>query len=314
MANTQMTYTGWKKWTPTDEEWTEFCVSKKPPFEMLENEYLIVYDNSESPLYYCYENGTLRQFRGGSIKFTLKKELQDDPYSAQSTEGQKKKTSKSSYKQEKPNVVTPRNVEQYCAFDLLNNDKITCKLLTGNFGSGKTMLATYTALQMLNAGKVDKIIWLRNNISAAGTEQIGYLPGTEFEKLKPWLGPFIDHLGNEQRVMKLVENSQLEVPALGFIRGRNLEHSVIICSEAQNLTEELVKLIIGRVGEGSYLIFDGDFHHQVDRAIFEKSPGIKRMIDVLAGNPLFGYIHLPKSERSETARLADEFDKKQGEN
>jgi PhoH-like ATPase len=254
-------------------------------------------------------SGQLRQFRGGSLKFTLKKEPVSVEENNQDIGSKKSKKSRSYYKQEKSNVVTPRNEEQYCAFDLLNNDDITCKLLTGNYGSGKTMLATYAALQMLNSGKVDKIIWLRNNISAAGTEQIGYLPGTEFEKLKPWLGPFIDHLGSEQRVMKLVENGQLEVPALGFIRGRNLEHAVIICSEAQNLTEELVKLIIGRVGEGSYLIFDGDFHHQVDRPLFEKSPGIKRMIEVLAGNPLFGYVHLPKSERSSTARLADEFEK-----
>lgn len=311
MVNNNVTYTGWKKWTPTTEEWAQFSDNMQVPFELKPNEYLIIYDDmNENPSYWVKDGENLRHFRGGSLKFSLKKEQAELSFE-NTTEGtsNKNKKSKSAYKQEKINVITPRNAEQTCAFELLNNDNIKCKLLTGNFGSGKTMLATYAALQMLNDKKVDKIIWLRNNITAAGTEQIGYLPGTEFEKLKPYLGPFIDHLKSEQRVMKLVEKGQLEVPALGFIRGRNLENSVIICSEAQNLTEELVKLIIGRVGEGSYLIFDGDFHHQVDRQLFEKSPGIKRMIEILAGNPLFGYVHLPKSERSEVARLADEFDK-----
>ncbi len=120
--------------------------------------------------------------------------------------------------------------------------------------------------------------------------------------------PFIDHLKDERTVLKLIENQQLEVDALGYIRGRNIENAAIICSESQNLTEELVKLIIGRVAEGSYLFFDGDFKHQVDKDIFKKSPGIKRMIEVLAGEKLFGYVDMPISERSATAKLADKFD------
>lgn len=287
-------YTGWKKWTPTLDEWAEFEASGKVPFELKENEYLLMY--SEDGLLtnqLIKKHGQLKKIGRSSLKFLI---------------GDKNVESKNKYKQPKSMSLAPINDEQICAFDLLNDDEITCKLLTGNYGSGKTMLAVYYAMQMLNSGKVDKIVWLRNNISAAGTENIGYLPGTEFEKLKPWLGPFIDHLGSEQRVMKLIENGELEVPALCFIRGRNIENAVVICSEAQNLTEDLVKLILGRIGKNSYVVFDGDFKHQIDKPIFEKSPGLKRLIEKLSGNKLFGYVDLPTSERSDTAKLADEFD------
>ena len=300
--NTEI-YTGWKKWTPTLDEWAEFEATNEVPFELKENEYLLVYSNDDKlTTTHVFKDGRLEKIGRSSLKFSIGPAY-DEP--EQLNEALKKKNK---YKQPKQAHLAPINDEQICAFDLLNNDEITCKLLTGNYGSGKTMLAVYYAMQMLCAGKVDKIVWLRNNISAAGTENIGYLPGTEFEKLKPWLGPFIDHLGSEQRVNKLIENGQLEVPALCFIRGRNIENAVVICSEAQNLTEDLIKLILGRIGKNSYIIFDGDFKHQIDKPIFEKSPGLKRLIEKLAGNKLFGYVDLPISERSDTARLADEFD------
>jgi len=301
-------YTGYRKWEPTDLECAEFYTTGNVPFELQENEYLIIkFADGQKGFYRC-EAHKLVQLHGGSLSFELKKDKAGEQSDEATAAEKSKKRSKSPYKSAKVNTITPKNEEQICAFDLLNNDKITCKLLTGSYGSGKTMLAVYAAMQMLNEGKIDKIIWLRNNVTAAGAESIGYLPGDQLEKLKPFLGPFIDHLQGEARVEKLLEKGQLEVPALGFIRGRNLDRCVIICSEAQNLTEELVKLIIAKAGEGSYLIFDGDFKHQVDRPLFEKSPGLKRMIEVLAGNPLFGYVDLPKSERSATARLADEFE------
>lgn len=264
---------------------------------MKENEYLLLYsENGELTSTYAYKDGILEKIGRGSLKFQI----------GPQKEGAEE--SKNKYKKPKTMALAPINDEQICAFDLLLDDAITCKLLTGNYGSGKTMLAVYWAMQELCAGKIDKIVWLRNNVAAAGTEQIGYLPGTEFEKLKPWLGPFIDHLGSEQRVQKLVDSGQLEVPALCFIRGRNIERAAVICSEAQNLTEDLIKLILGRIGKGSYVVFDGDFKHQIDKPIFEKSPGLRRLIQALAGNRLFGYVDLPESERSDTARLADEFD------
>ena len=99
----------------------------------------------------------------------------------------------------------------------------------------------------------------------------------------------------------------MEVQHLGFIRGRDIKNSIILCSEAENLTKQHVQLLIGRVGEGSSLWLDGDFK-QVDSKIFEENSGLNIAIDKLKGNKLFGFVHLEKSERSETAALADLLD------
>jgi PhoH-like ATPase len=98
----------------------------------------------------------------------------------------------------------------------------------------------------------------------------------------------------------------LEVIPLGFLRGRSIRNAIIICSEAENLTKEHIQLLMGRVDEGSALWIDGDVR-QRDRVAFEKSKGLETMIDRLKGEPLFGYVHLVKSERSATARLADKL-------
>lgn len=99
----------------------------------------------------------------------------------------------------------------------------------------------------------------------------------------------------------------LEIEHLGYMRGRDIKNSIILVSEAENLTKEHVQLLIGRVAEGSQIWFDGDLK-QTDSTVFEKYSGIKAMVEKLKGNSLFGYVHLKKSERSETARLADLLD------
>ena len=91
---------------------------------------------------------------------------------------------------------------------------------------------------------------------------------------------------------------------LGFLRGRSIKNSIIICSEAENLTREHLQLIIARVDEGSKLLIDADCR-QRDRLVFEKSKGIETMIDRLKDERLFSWVHLIKSERSATAALAD---------
>ena len=99
----------------------------------------------------------------------------------------------------------------------------------------------------------------------------------------------------------------MEVIPLGILRVRSLRNSIILCSEAENLTKEHIQLIIGRVDEGSELWLDADLK-QRDKAVFEKSAGLETLIQKLAGHKLFGYVHLVKTERSETARLADLLD------
>jgi len=267
-------YLGWKVWNPTDEEFAEFYTDKpKEPFPLLENEYLLIYVDDKLVDSYCKEGDHLRRFKHNTIKIKDKE------------------------------TIVPRNDEQKCAFDLMKNDDIKVKLLTGTWGSGKTFILVSAALEALKAHKFDRIVWIRNNVDVKDTKDLGALPGEVNDKLKPFLGPFIDHCG-EREVERMIEDGLLTVEPLQSLRGRNFENTLIMCSEAENLTKEHIQLIIARAAEGSAVWLDADCR-QRDKATFEKSKGVETLIERLQGNELFGYVHLIKTERSATARLAD---------
>lgn len=193
------------------------------------------------------------------------------------------------------------------AFDLLQSKTETIKVITGRFGSGKTFLMVANALQAIHDNKFEKIVWVRNNVGVKDTKDIGALPGNTIDKIFPYVMPLADHVGGVDGIEMLMRQGKLEVQHLGFIRGRDIKNSIILCSEAENLTKQHVQLLIGRVGEGSNLWLDGDFK-QVDSKVFEENSGLNIAIDKLKGNKLFGFVHLEKSERSETAALADLLD------
>ena len=203
--------------------------------------------------------------------------------------------------------ISPRNPQQQMAFDLLQDPKSTIKVLTGTYGSGKTMLMVVTALDLIQKGKFDSIVWVRNNIEVKDSMPLGALPGSAYEKLLPWAGPLIDHVGGMDGLERLTESRVIDIQHLGYIRGRDIKNSIIISTEAENLTSQHVQLLIGRVGEGSMLWLDGDYR-QVDKNIFKENSGLERAVNRLSGNELFGYVNLPTSERSATARLADLLD------
>lgn len=203
--------------------------------------------------------------------------------------------------------IKPRNPQQKFAMNMLLDDNKTVKLVTGRWGSGKTFLLAAAAIQALEDGKFDKIVFVRNNVQVKDTDALGALPGTSDDKMLPYLGPLLDHIGGEDGARYFVANHQLEVIPLGFLRGRSIRNSIIFCTEAENLTKEHLQLLLGRVDEGSNLWLDADLR-QRDRVSFERSQGIETMVERLKGNPLFGYVHLEKTERSKTAALADLLD------
>lgn len=302
----KQTYTGWVKWHPTKEELERFYGDLAYPFEkeLTENQYLIVYDLDNTPSYYCYEHGKLRPFKGRSIKTFREGDEQDGQ--SESSSKEKKSKKKSSYSKGKQALIYPRNDEQVCAFDLIKDEEKTIKLFTGAWGSGKTLILVTAALEALRLDKFEKIIWIRNNVDVKDTKDLGALPGEIIDKLLPYLGPFVDHAG-EDSVRTMINKKTLQVEPLQSLRGRNFENTLIMCSEAENLTKEHLQLIIARAAEGSQVWLDGDWK-QRDRTVFEKSRGLETLIERLAGEELFGYVHLIKSERSATARLADKLD------
>ena len=297
-----ITYTGWKKWSPTSDEWAELYATGAVPVSLKENEYLIVKSEGSSTIFYCYENGQLRKFTGGSIKTTK----DDTPVlleSSKSKQDDKQHSSAQKYSKGKNVVIVPRNDEQACAFDLMKDPSKTVKLLTGTWGTGKTLILVSAALEALKAGRFKKIVWIRNNVDVKDTKDLGALPGEVIDKLLPFLGPFIDHAG-ENSVRTMLNKGTLVVEPLQSLRGRNFDDTLIMCSEAENLTKEHIQLIIARAAEGSEVWFDAD-NRQRDKASFERSRGIETLIERFAGQKLFGYVHLVKSERSETAAMAD---------
>ena len=204
--------------------------------------------------------------------------------------------------------IKPRNLEQECALDMLNLDSASVKVLTGRYGSGKTFLMLSCAIEALNSGKFDKIVYVRNNIGVRDTMELGSLPGDEIDKLYPYLMPLADKVGGKFYLDKMLEDGEIEPIHLGYLRGRDLKNCLIYCTEAQNLTTDHVKLLLGRVGEGSELWLDGDFKAQVDKKVFQNDNGLRSLIEHLSGNPHFVYVNLEKSERSPVAALADLLD------
>ena len=203
--------------------------------------------------------------------------------------------------------IKPRNLQQQMAVDMLYDTNSTVKIITGRFGAGKDLLMCSAAVDLLERNKFEKIVYVRNNIEVKDSKPIGYLPGTYNEKLLPFAAPLADHLGGNDGLSLMMNRGQVEVVHLGFIRGRDIKNSIIICSEAENMTKEHIQLLLGRVGEGSNLWINGDFK-QCDSEVFKKNSGLSVAIDKLKGHPLFGYVKLLKTERSETAAMADLLD------
>jgi len=271
-------YTGYKILTLDDYN-MELFYKNALPLELLENQYVIVEnENHETVDYYMNINNQLKK-----LKYPI---LGDDQITGQ---------------------MKPRNPQQYCAMDLLKRKDIPIKLITGKFGSGKSMMCIVAALEAVSNGDFDQIIFVRNNVQVKDTENLGALPGDELDKTLPYLMPFADHCGGTEGLMQLIDRGKLQVIPLAFLRGRSIRNSIIYSMESENLTKEHIQLIMGRVDEGSQLWMDGDLK-QRDRLAFDKSKGLETMVERLKGNPLFGYVHLIKSERSKVAALADLLD------
>lgn len=200
-------------------------------------------------------------------------------------------------------TVKPRNPQQELVVDLLLDPDAKIKVVKGVYGSGKDYLMLSAALQLIEKGKFDKIVFVRPNVSVRGLPDIGALPGTADEKLSWTLAPLWDKVGGEEGVAMMLDKKILESVPLLFIRGRSFEKSIIYITEGQNITTEIAKLVIGRIGEGSELWINADTS-QTDKKIFDEDNGITKMIDRLSGNKLFGYVYMPKTERSSVAELA----------
>lgn len=263
------------------------------PLEMQRNEYLIIWDVN-TPTYKTNEDGDKEPTGGykeiGTYRFDGKKIVRTKGKELHGHAGR----------------IKPLNTRQRLAFDLLQNEEITIKALFGVYGSGKDYMMLSHAIELIKDGKFDKLIWVRNNIEVKDTNSIGFLPDSLESKLKPFLAPLQDFLGGEEGLTMFMEDGKVEVQHLGFIRGRDIKNSIVYVTECQSNTKEHIQLLLGRVGEGSQIWFNGD-DQQTDGRAFEVNNGVKAL-SKLAGEKLYGQVTMDMTERSETARLSGLLD------
>lgn len=206
--------------------------------------------------------------------------------------------------------IFPKNPEQICLFDALLSDNTKILYAGGVYGSGKTFASHNYAIRELEKSRIKKIVYVPNNAYTQNSMELGYLPGSQLEKLFPLIGPLVDLVGIDQ-INRWIEREELEVVPISYIRGRNFDDSIIIVSEAENLTEEHIKLLVARCGKNTKIIFDGDIS-QADAAIFKDRNGLKLLLNLHRAPGLadmFATVQLKTIERSKVAAAADYLDK-----
>ena len=213
--------------------------------------------------------------------------------------------------------VTTRNREQNFAMNLLTDPEIDFVTLTGTAGTGKTLMALASGKnQVLDDRRYTEIIMTRATVSVG--EDIGFLPGTEEEKMGPWMGALDDNLeflakgdgGNAGEWGRAATNelirSRIKIKSMNFMRGRTFLNKYVIIDEAQNLTPKQMKTLITRAGPGTKIICMGNLAQIDTPYLTEGSSGLTYAVDKFKGWPHSGHITLARGERSRLADFASE--------
>ena len=220
--------------------------------------------------------------------------------------------------------IAPRDVRQTFALDLLLDPTVPCVSLMGMAGTGKTFLALAAGLELVLEASAHRRLSVYRPLVAVGRQEIGYLPGDLDEKLQPWMAAVHDNLyslfrrddgdgdrgwprGGHRRVQQtvdaLLEQGQLEMAAITYLRGRSITDEYVIVDEAQNLELPTLKVILTRMAQGSKVVFCGDLS-QVDNPYISPFGGMAALIEKLKGTELFGHVTMSKGVRSPLAELA----------
>ncbi|ADU92239.1 PhoH family protein [Taylorella equigenitalis] len=291
-GNIQLPDNFWERHSKDMESWTQAGTTYYKVRGPLVNEFLVnefVYLEGDSPLF--------AQVKEVSGKYAVLATIRD-------------------YTHPKNNVwgVTARNREQNFALNLLMNPEIDFVSLLGQAGTGKTLLALASGLtQVLETKRYTEIIMTRVTVPVG--EDIGFLPGTEEEKMQPWMGALEDNLEFlntkarqdsgaqwERSLSKEIIQSHIKVKSLNFMRGRTFLNKFIIIDEAQNLTPKQMKTLVTRAGPGTKIVCLGNIAQIDTPYLTEGSSGLTYVVDRFKGWPHSGHVTLQKGERS---RLSD---------
>jgi PhoH-like ATPase len=205
--------------------------------------------------------------------------------------------------------VHGRSAEQKLAIDLLLDSDVGIVSLGGRAGTGKSALALCAALEAVLERRAHKKIMVFRPIYAVGGQDLGYLPGSEGEKMNPWGQAIFDTLGalvSKEVVNHVVERGILEVLPLTHIRGRSLHDAFVIVDEAQSLERNVLLTVLSRIGQNSKVVLTHDVA-QRDNLRVGRHDGIAAVIEALKGQDLFGHVTLMRSERSAIAALVTDL-------
>lgn len=201
--------------------------------------------------------------------------------------------------------IRGRSAEQRIALDLLMDEEIGIVSLGGRAGTGKSALALCAGLEQVLERRTHKKVVVFRPLYAVGGQDLGYLPGTEGEKMSPWAQAVFDTLSavtSRQVIDEVIQRDLLEVLPLTHIRGRSLHDSFVIVDEAQSLERNVLLTVLSRMGQNSRVVLTHDVA-QRDNLRVGRHDGVTAVIDALKGHPLFAHITLTRSERSPIAAL-----------
>jgi PhoH-like ATPase len=205
--------------------------------------------------------------------------------------------------------VHGRSAEQRIAIDLLLDPDIGIVSLGGRAGTGKSALALCAGLEVVLERRQHRKVVVFRPLYAVGGPDLGYLPGTEAEKMGPWAQAVFDTLGalvSQEVVEEVIDRGMLEVMPLTHIRGRSLHDAYVIVDEAQSLERNVLLTVLSRIGQNSRVVLTHDVA-QRDNLRVGRHDGVAAVIETLKGHPLFAHVTLTRSERSPVAALVTEM-------
>ncbi len=205
--------------------------------------------------------------------------------------------------------IRGRSAEQRVALDLLLDPDIGIVSMGGRAGTGKSALALCAGLEAVMERRQHKKVVVFRPLFAVGGQELGYLPGSESEKMAPWAQAVFDTLGsltNGDVVDELLDRGMLEVLPLTHIRGRSLHDAFVIVDEAQSLERNVLLTVLSRIGAGSKVVLTHDVA-QRDNLRVGRHDGVVAVVERLKGHPLFAHVTLTRSERSPIAALVTEM-------
>jgi PhoH-like ATPase len=202
-----------------------------------------------------------------------------------------------------------RSAEQRVALDLLLDSDVGIVSLGGRAGTGKSALALCAGLESVMERRAHRKVVVFRPVYAVGGQDLGYLPGSESEKMQPWAQAVFDTLGamvSQDVLDEVFDRGMLEVLPLTHIRGRSLHDTFVIVDEAQSLERNVLLTVLSRLGTASRVVLTHDVA-QRDNLRVGRHDGVSAVIEKLKGHPLFAHVTLTRSERSPIAALVTEM-------